>query len=1062
MNDYLNERNEFVIEGYDQKKPFSSFLPGISGLKGIPIWAFYANRGQGISSFGIEDKNSTILEFFPANTAYQYISTYGFRSFVKLKGEKVYEPFAPTEPSDHISRKMVISNSEFSIEEINKELGLRYHVTYYGLPNESIGALIRKVTIESLSTDVEVEILDGLATIIPYGVTNSSFKEMSNLMKSWMEVFNLENRLPYFTVRASTGDEAEVSTVSRGHFYLSYADDGELILPIVDPKVVFGINTALNYPSGFDNIDFDHINAIAQVTVNQVPCAFTPIKTTLIKGEVLTINTIIGHAQNIEVLQDCVSDLVQPNYMDVKRYEASKIIEDMLGEIETKTSNKVLDAYIKQSYLDNLLRGGHPILLKGEINQFVYYVYSRKHGDPEREYNFFKLAPEFYSSGEGNFRDVNQNRRSDIYFNTEVGTYNIKLFMDLIQLDGYNPLVVQGSEFVLKECDLANELVHEHLHTHQEAMSKILKGKFTPGKIINFIQNNNVNLKTNEESLIKDVIDHAIQTEEARHSEGFWSDHFTYNLDLIEAYLDIFPDQLEVLLFDDEGYRFFNSIETVLPRSQKYVLTNNNQVRQYGAAIKDLEKIKALNLDPNGANWVTTSNGVIFETNLYIKLLVLAVTKFSLLDPMGMGIEMEGNKPGWNDAMNGLPGLMGSGLGETFEVQRIHKFLMSATQHFGNHTVNIPTEIFELLTGIHLKLQENLDDFCYWDGVATLREVYREKSRFGLEGSLVSITLSEIEVFLEKSLIKLQQGLKRAKAMGNGLFPTFFKFTAEACDVIKDSDEQPCITHYGLPAVKIHHFKGEALPYFLEGPARYLKVTDDIEEAREIHLKVKASGIYDKKLGMYKTSESLESENHEIGRIRAFTPGWLERESVFLHMSYKYLLGLISAGLYDEFYEAMKTNFVPFMDPEVYGRSILENCSFLASSVNPDPQTHGQGFVARLSGSNAEVLSLWYKMMIGRGGFNYSDQLTFKFAPILSAELFDEHGEVTFKYLNKTMITYVNKTGKNTYGINNAQVKGMTLYMNKDIFRIEGNVLYEGRAELLRKGEIQRIVIHFV
>ena len=31
--------------------------------------------------------------------------------------------------------------------------------------------------------------------------------------------------------------------------------------------------------------------------------------------------------------------------------------------------------------------------------------------------------------------------------------------------------------------------------------------------------------------------------------------------------------------------------------------------------------------------------------------------KFSTLDPYGMGVEMEGGKPGWNDAMNGLPGI---------------------------------------------------------------------------------------------------------------------------------------------------------------------------------------------------------------------------------------------------------------------------------------------------------------------------------------------------------------------------------------------------------------------
>ena len=38
------------------------------------------------------------------------------------------------------------------------------------------------------------------------------------------------------------------------------------------------------------------------------------------------------------------------------------------------------------------------------------------------------------------------------------------------------------------------------------------------------------------------------------------------------------------------------------------------------------------------------------------KLCILGMLKFSTLDPYGMGIEMEGGKPGWNDAMNGLPG----------------------------------------------------------------------------------------------------------------------------------------------------------------------------------------------------------------------------------------------------------------------------------------------------------------------------------------------------------------------------------------------------------------------
>ena len=110
---YYFKENEFVIENFDKKRAFSSFLPGIAGQEGIPLWAFYANRGQGITSFGLRDKNEPILEFFPANTSYQYVDRYGFRSFVKVDGE-VYEPFSVA-LRDDVKRTMFISRHAFTI-----------------------------------------------------------------------------------------------------------------------------------------------------------------------------------------------------------------------------------------------------------------------------------------------------------------------------------------------------------------------------------------------------------------------------------------------------------------------------------------------------------------------------------------------------------------------------------------------------------------------------------------------------------------------------------------------------------------------------------------------------------------------------------------------------------------------------------------------------------------------------------------------------------------------------------------------------------------------------------
>jgi hypothetical protein len=84
----------------------------------------------------------------------------------------------------------------------------------------------------------------------------------------------------------------------------------------------------------------------------------------------------------------------------------------------------------------------------------------------------------------------------------------------------------------------------------------------------------------------------------------------------------------------------------------------------------------------------------------------------------------------------------------------------------------------------------------------------------------------------------------------------------------------------------------------------------DKENAKKHFESLKKSGLYDKHLKMYKVCDSLLSESNEIGRTRVFLPGWLENESVFMHMEFKYLLGLLKAGLYDEFFNSVKTCFL--------------------------------------------------------------------------------------------------------------------------------------------------------
>jgi len=1002
------ENQRFIIEDYDRQKPFSSFLPGLAGARGVPLWSFYVNRGQGISSFGLRDKNGAILEFYPANLAYLYVSKIGFRTFIKIAGG-ITESFQPE--NELPKRRMEIMQSEFSLIEADPNTGLETTVTYFGLPTESVAGLVRMVSIKNTSDhDIDLEVLDGISQILPSGIDYGGYKAISNLLRSWMNVENLENDIAFYKLRSSTGDEAEMKVTKDGNFYLSFVD-GKLIRPIADMDLVFGYDTSMNHPAGFVNRSIKNLISQPQVTENKVPCGFTPAKALLKSGESLKIRTVIGYTPAIELINSLAKKFSRANYFENKRAEAKSVIDALLADVTVHTANPVFDEYIRQNYLDNLLRGGYPLTIDTDERKFVYYLYSRKHGDLERDYNFFTIAPEFYSQGNGNFRDVCQNRRNDVLFHPETGDYNIKVFGSLIQSDGYNPLSINGSTFEIDDKSVLPRLIRQVFENDNGVMLEHLKGKFTPGSIINTMAKSAITTKLSDMELFETILKNARQNTEASFGEGYWVDHWTYILDLVENYLLIYPENHSGLLYDNPSYRFFESPISVYPRNEKYVLDKQGVVHQYGSLRHpDHEKIKRLGLNEHGTNWLKNAEGKIVETNLASKLFLLAINKFALLDPEGLGIEMEANKPGWNDAMNGLPGIFASGVSETIELARLVRFLKDGPL---TGELFLPTEFVKFMKSLQT-VQES-DRFDYWDRVSTLRETYREAVRFGTKGleKVPSESLSDMLGMMNK---QLTEAIERIYQYGQGIVPTYLYYHAVAHSLIKNNNGDAIIGHYGLPLVKVSKFRIDKLPNFLEAPARFLKYSQDGKKNREMIAKIKTTDLYDETLKMYKTSGDLDGYGYDIGRIRAFTKGWLEREANFLHMTYKYLLGILKSGNYDLFFEEAKDNLVCFMDPLIYGRSTLENSSFIATSNNPNPFLHGQGFVSRLSGSTAEMLSIFTVMFYGKKLFKVKDghlELTLK--PILPIGYFDK-GSVSVTLFGQT-VTYLNNTGKDTFGL---------------------------------------------
>ena len=988
-----------TIKNYQIKKPFTSFLPGIAGLFGRPLWTFYTNRGQLMMSFGFRDKNGAIQEFFPANTGYMYERINGFKTFIKIDN-KFYSFF--NEPKEN--QEMQIFKDRITIKEINDELKIEIKITYFTLPNESLSALARVVEIKNLGDSRKIELLDGLTQILPCGIDYGGYKAVSNLLQSWMDV-DIEPDYAFYKLRGSTDDSALISEVVDGNFFISKAE-GKNLTTVADIKMVYEHDTSFQIPHGFIS-GLNNLNN--QVTVNQVPCAYSYYKGNLNKK--LVINSVFGYASNKENILK-LSNKMDKDYLNRKLVENENLVEDVLKELEVETNYPLFDAYLKQTLLDNLLRGGKPYPFNTKDGQMSYHLYSRKHGDPERDYNFFVLEPKYFSQGNGNYRDVLQNRRNDNFFYENVKDFNIKYFGNIIQPDGYNPLSIEGVKFTYKG-------------SNQEYKSK-LPQLFTPGEAVELLLSKGL---SNEKAYLelREILSNSHYEYIINYGEGFWQDHFTYVLDLIENYLRIYPDKEKELLFDDKTYKFFQSPVKVKPRAEKSYLMSDGKIRQHEALwwVEGVDK------------WAS-HNGKPLEVNLASKLLTLILNKYSLLDSENLGIMYEADRPGWNDALNGLPGIFGSGIGEMIELLRLARYFDKVINSYKINQIKVLKPLVELINNL-------LKDNKVAARIEAV-ELYRSKLD-NLE--LESLDMKVIKEVIRMILNDLEKSLEKALNL-KSIIPTYLTYEITKYQIL----DKPA-NNYGQLIMPLEYQRSVVVP-FLEAPARALKVISK-EEAKQLYKKVKASDIYDGKLKMYKTSADLSSHSNDLGRIRMFTKGWLERESNFIHMNYKYLFGLLKAGLYEEYYEDIFDNFVCFMNPEVYGRSVLENSSFIATSNNPDPKNHGRGFVSRLSGTTAELLSMYTYMFLGEKPFIYENkELKMILKPILHASLFKDN-KVSFKFY-ETKINYFNKSGKSLY---NEMPSDIEIIDNKKKVKLENNYLDEYWAKRIRNNDALEINIYF-
>jgi hypothetical protein len=692
-------------------------------------------------------------------------------------------------------------------------------VKYIVLPEETFGALVRRTNItNSGSSPVTISLLDGLAKMEPVGgAIDWALKNMGRTLEGWMGVYQAGEgtTMPYYRMSTEPGDTASVKIELAGHYVLSFlekSDSNSTLLPIIyDSNAVFGRDTTLLEPDGLKTNSVSDLLSRPQFGQARTSSAFAAVEEiTLQPGESLSVASFYGKTDRIEEVEPIANHITRMGYVEEKFQQAANMIDELTSSVETNTTNHLFDGAVKQMFLDNSLRGGMPMIL-GDVDASakysnydedervkVFHVFSRIHGDLERDYNAFFIDDTYFSQGPGNFRDVAQNRRDDVTFTPRIGSFDVQMFLAFIQADAYEPLTVEAVIYFINDKNVAAQIAAESTGDPKsaEVLTNVLNGgPFRPGQLFQLIDSLGIIITTPKEQFIDKIVSASTDLPMATFGQGYWGDHWDYYLDLIHSYLAIYPDGEESLMYDKE-LRYFFSTATVKPRSEKYVLTltydgKGYHVLQLDATVFDTDKVaeqdrfrsKKTGIVSFDASWQRTKDGgSAFTSTPLAKLFLLGSIKFATRDAYGMGIEYEGGRPGWNDAMNGLPGMVGSGMPETFELYQLLTYVKSVVDTYERPVV-VPSELGEMIASVNNALDdleasgfvepEKLpfdvppELFTYWDTVATAREKYRSEVQYYFSGDTKEYTAKAVSKMIDRWLQQIDIGIQRALKIGS-------------------------------------------------------------------------------------------------------------------------------------------------------------------------------------------------------------------------------------------------------------------------------------------------------
>ncbi|WP_248722296.1 hypothetical protein [Seonamhaeicola sp. ML3] len=630
----------YKISNSDKMRPF--FMSIVSDSN---HWMFISSNG-GLSA-GRKNSEYALFPYYTDDKITESADITGSKSIFQVIHEnqlKIWEPFSIRQIGIYNIEQNLYKNiygNKIVFEEINLDLGLTFRYSWKS--SNKFGFVKHSKLINHNLNPINLNVLDGLQNLLPWGVESNLQNTRSNLVDAYKRTELLpESGLGLLTLSAIIVDKAEPSEALKANTVWSYGIEnptyllssiqlnnfrsGESVSPEEDIKAEKGayfINKSIQIEANSEtswgfvanvNQNVSQVHELEKNIIENMQLiheleADVDLGTeNLVKltassdGLQKTADTITNTRHFSNTLFNIMRGGIFDDNYTIEKHDFSKYLEKANSNVfqrEYATVNSLNETFTVKT-IRTLADSHTDADFKRLCYEYLPLKFSRRHGDPSRPWNRFSINTTSEIDGskildyEGNWRDIFQNWEALAHAYPQFIESMIHKFLNATTFDGYNPYRVTKDGFDWE----------------------------------------------------------VIEPDDPWSYIGYWGDHqIIYLLKFLEFIENHYPKTLENL-FTENVFVYANVPYTI--KSYEDILKNSKDTIDFNHDVdsKINEERSTLGAD---AALLKAANGQIYHVNLIEKLLATVLAKVSNFIPEG-GIWLNTQRPEWNDANNALVG----------------------------------------------------------------------------------------------------------------------------------------------------------------------------------------------------------------------------------------------------------------------------------------------------------------------------------------------------------------------------------------------------------------------